>query len=130
MAVEYWCSTCNIIHSYPMSKCSKAQAQYKQGYKQRTNNIYANTKWKALRKYYVSKRPYCERCYANGVITSGKDLHHIHLADSNSGKGKEFSIDNVVFLCGDCHIDIHNKLREGKLNNGELDFSRELLVRK
>lgn len=59
-----------------------------------------NGNYNRLNYKFKGKIVECEKC---GVLTSKHALHHIDFDPSND------SIDNLEFLCVECHLTIHGK---------------------
>lgn len=55
------------------------------------------------------KRGLCERCYAKGKHILGEELHHkVWLTPKNiSDRNITLNHDNLIFLCSDCHREVH-----------------------
>ena len=59
--------------------------------------------WKRIRDSYVKTHPFCEVCFANGVIVPVEEVHHkVPLAE-----GGTHARDNLISLCKSCHARIH-----------------------
>lgn len=59
--------------------------------------------WKRIRDRYVSKHPFCEECYQNGLLRPVEEVHH-KLPLSEGGTHEE---SNLISLCQSCHAKIH-----------------------
>ena len=68
---------------------------------------------KCARAYKREKGGLCERCYADGKITAGDEVHHkIRLTPENLGDPSiALNWDNLELLCKDCHIKEHKGTR-------------------
>ena len=59
--------------------------------------------WKRIRDSYVKTHPFCEQCYAKGIIVPVEEVHHkLPLAE-----GGTHSRDNLISLCKSCHAKLH-----------------------
>ena len=61
--------------------------------------------WKRIRDKYAAEHPYCERCFARGVLVPVEEIHHkLPLAE-----GGTHDRSNLIALCKSCHSKIHAK---------------------
>ena len=59
--------------------------------------------WKRIRDRYVKEHPFCELCYAKGILSRTEEVHHkLPLAE-----GGTHDVENLVALCKSCHARIH-----------------------
>ena len=59
--------------------------------------------WKRIRDSYVKTHPFCEECFAKGIIVPVEEVHHrIPLAE-----GGDHRRENLISLCKSCHARIH-----------------------
>tara|TARA_Y100001937_G_C7068304_1_gene307137 strand:- start:22 stop:363 length:342 start_codon:yes stop_codon:yes gene_type:complete len=65
------------------------------------NPFYNTTKWRTLRKYYITKQPLCEVCQRFGKIIEGKVVDHIKRVKTNPELALIES--NLQTLCNRCH---------------------------
>ena len=78
------------------------------------HDFYKSSAWmKCARAYKREKGGLCERCYADGKITAGEEVHHkIRLTPENLGDPSiALNWDNLELLCKDCHIKEHKGTR-------------------
>lgn len=59
--------------------------------------------WKLIRNKYVSQHPFCEVCYANGVLVETEEVHH----KKPLREGGTHDEDNLIALCKSCHSRVH-----------------------
>ena len=57
------------------------------------------------RDKYVSTHPFCEVCYANGILVETEEVHH----KKPLREGGTHDRDNLIALCKSCHSSIHAK---------------------
>lgn len=89
------------------------------------NNIsaqyYHNNLWTKLSRWYKSHHPLCERCDANGKVTPATQVHHINPFMNGTTDEERWKMlldeDNLMALCDQCHIDIHNELNNNNYSN-------------
>ena len=77
------------------------------------------SKWLQLRKEILTKRPLCERCQEQGIITAATEVHHVRPVEeaySYSDKVQRmYDPHNLRALCHDCHVKTHTEQgRSGK----------------
>jgi len=98
--------------------------QPKQYYKH--NNVsaeyYGTVMWKNLRNSYIKENPFCEYCLKEyNRVRLADEVHHIK--EFLSGKTEEERMellldrDNLMSVCRDCHLEIHNARRKNKKLN-------------
>ncbi len=59
--------------------------------------------WKRIRDSYTKQHPFCELCYAKGVLVPVEEVHHkLPLAE-----GGTHDRDNLISLCKVCHARLH-----------------------
>ena len=61
--------------------------------------------WKRIRDKYAAEHPFCEQCYARGVLVPTEEIHH-KLPLSEGGTHDR---SNLIALCKSCHSQIHAK---------------------
>lgn len=59
--------------------------------------------WKRIRDKYVSQHPFCDVCYANGILVETEEVHH----KKPLSEGGTHERDNLIALCKSCHSRIH-----------------------
>lgn len=71
-----------------------------------TDHFYTSKKWRAKRKYILSRDGYlCQMCKRYGKNTEAKIVHHIQeVEDAPELKLKNT---NLVSVCASCHNKIH-----------------------
>ena len=74
-------------------------------------------RWKLLRQDYLRAHPLCERCQAEGKVSSAIDVHHIIPVESGHTEAEMerlcYNLDgnNLQALCIPCHIKTHQEMR-------------------
>ena len=73
-------------------------------------------RWKEMRQRYLRAHPLCERCQAEGKISSAVDVHHIIPVESAKyiAEMEQLCFDdgnNLQALCIPCHIKTHQEQR-------------------
>lgn len=70
--------------------------------------FYASLSWRQLRKYVLSKcKGICVYCLLEkNEFNEGKDIHHIETLKDNWDR--RLDSDNLICLCRDCHLYIHD----------------------
>ena len=82
---------------------TKANQQYERyGRKYKKNERYGSA-WQKVRARYVKLHPFCEECFAQGILTRVEHVHHIKPLD----EGGTNDFDNLKSLCQSCHSRIH-----------------------
>lgn len=83
--------------------------------------FYNSNEWKMCKQNYINKMPLnmrglCEKCYAKGEHTLGKELHHkIHLTPNNiHDRNVTLNRENLILLCFDCHQNEHGNRKQEK----------------
>ncbi|MGN1114365.1 MAG: HNH endonuclease [Oscillospiraceae bacterium] len=62
--------------------------------------------WKRIRDRYAKEHPFCELCYAKGILNPVDEVHHkIPLS-----QGGTHDVSNLMSLCRSCHNKIHHQL--------------------
>lgn len=65
------------------------------------DRIYADPRWRKVRILCIRKaNGLCEMCFKRGLFVRGKDVDHIIPISQG---GAPFDIDNLQYLCEDCH---------------------------
>lgn len=77
------------------------------------------TRWLRLRRDTLTKHPLCQRCEAEGRITSATEVHHIRPVEEAVSmldrRQRAYDPTNLRALCHDCHVKTHTELgRSGK----------------
>lgn len=76
--------------------------------------------WKRIRDSYVKTHPFCEQCYAKGIIVPAEEVHHkLPLSE-----GGTHARDNLISLCKSCHARIHAE-RGDRWHNKEKNTNEE-----
>lgn len=82
-------------------------------------SFYKSAAWKRTREYVISRAfGMCERCRENGVYRHGKIVHHkVPLTPQNiNDPAISLNPDNLVYLCHECHEEVHEELGVGAPN--------------
>lgn len=69
--------------------------------------------WKRIRDKYVSQHPFCEICYANGILVETEEVHH----KKPLSEGGTHERENLIALCKSCHSRVHAE-RGDRFNRG------------
>ena len=81
---------------------------------------YHSILWLNLRNWYIKNHPFCELCLEKGIVKEAEDCHHKKPFLDGKTDNERWKLlldeDNLQALCSKCHYDIHNKLRQGKMN--------------
>lgn len=64
------------------------------------------SRWKRIRDHYAAAHPFCERCFANGILTPVDEVHHIVPVS----RGGTHDPANLMSLCRSCHNKIHHEM--------------------
>ncbi len=59
--------------------------------------------WKRIRDSYVKEHPFCEQCFAHGVLVPVDEVHH----KVPISKGGTHEQSNLMSLCRSCHNKVH-----------------------
>lgn len=91
----------------PYAHHTKASAQY-----------YHNSLWTKLAQWYKKHHPFCERCEAMEKTTPATQVHHKipfmkGITDEDKWK-LLLDEDNLMSVCDQCHVDIHNEMNGRK----------------
>lgn len=90
--------------------------KYKHEKKEKTTDFYGSLAWKRLRDTYISLHPICECCLEHHKVTSATAVHHKcpwSRGESEEEQWKLFLDEkNLMSVCEQCHIGLHNKDRE------------------
>ena len=81
--------------------------------KEFSRSFYNSRAWQQCRESYKSYiGGLCERCWSNGAVVAGEEVHHIQpLTPTNIGDPNiTLSFDNLMLLCRDCHMAIHSEM--------------------
>ena len=68
-------------------------------------DFYDSPDWDNVRNSYKKNHPQCELCLNEGKNIPSSDIHHIKPLSLG---GHPLSTDNLIALCGDCHLDVHS----------------------
>lgn len=87
--------------------CQEHEAQENKRYERydrnpATKRLYGYV-WKRIRDSYVRAHPFCENCYAKGMLIPTEEVHH-RLPLSEGGTNDR---SNLIALCKSCHARIH-----------------------
>ena len=147
MGLFKYCSRCKKeIVEYPKQYCERCaeivEAQEKQrlealqkneAYRKASNKrramknhdnkeqvFYASLSWRRLRKYMLSKcKGICLYCLLEkNEFREAKDVHHI--VTLKEDWDKRLDVDNLVCLCRECHLYIHEVYRRDEVARIEL----------
>lgn len=74
------------------------------------------TRWRAVRKDYLTQHPLCEDCLQAGRTTAATLVHHIKPLEDYIGNAIVMEVlaydeSNLRALCHDCHIAVHIALK-------------------
>ena len=75
-------------------------------------NFYKTAAWISARNECMKRAGYlCEKCLEKGLIKTGEIVHHKIFLDESNIKNPEITlnVDNLEFVCRDCHAAIHEK---------------------
>ena len=78
------------------------------------HTFYKSAAWmKCARAYKRSKGGLCERCWSNGLVVPGEEVHHkIKLTPENiNDPAIALNWDNLELLCKNCHLEEHKGTR-------------------
>lgn len=82
---------------------TKVNSQYeKYGRDPQTKKRYGRA-WQLIRDRYVAEHPFCELCFARGVLTATEHVHHV----KPLSEGGTHEVSNLIALCKPCHSRIH-----------------------
>nr|DAS04648.1 MAG TPA: HNH endonuclease [Caudoviricetes sp.] len=92
--------------------------------------FYKSRTWQKVRQF-VWKRDngLCQDCLRKGLITPGKEVHHIvELTEDNIGDASiSLGADNLITLCKSCHETRHNVSNKCRRYSVNADGSVETL---
>lgn len=78
------------------------------------HKIYNSNRWRKLRLEYLKRKPMCEICEENNIITLANEVHHIiPISTASTLIQKQilgYDENNLMSLCSDCHKNIHNNV--------------------
>lgn len=72
---------------------------------------YDSRRWLKVRKLKIAQsNGFCERCLAKGKYNAGVIVHHkTHVtAENYNDDSIMYNLDNLEFVCDNCHKEIHN----------------------
>lgn len=99
------------------------QVSYRHESQEMTSNFYNSMAWKRLRNTYLSTHPLCEICLQHEKVEPTEHIHHRvpwQRGINEEEKWKLFLDEkNLISVCSDCHMALHNKDRQYHL--GSLD---------
>jgi len=87
--------------------------------------FYMSWAWiKCARAYKQAKGGLCERCWKNGLIIPGDEVHHkIRLTPENvTDPAVALNWDNLELLCKTCHLEEHSRTRWRADELGHVDL--------
>ena len=77
-----------------------------------------DTRWRAVRAWYIKRRPLCELCETRGILEPAVLVHHRRpIADG----GAVCDPENLEALCRRCHAERHGLPRETNCFTGAKD---------
>ena len=92
--------------------------------------FYKSRTWQKVRQF-IWKRDngLCQDCLRKGLITPGKEVHHIvELTEDNIGDASiSLGVDNLITLCKSCHESRHNASNKCRRYSVNADGSVETL---
>lgn len=81
----------------------------KENYHDKYNSFYNSPEWKLLRNQkFVDSEGLCELCRKNGIISQGKEVHHIKPIEYYWELRLDYN--NLILLCNDCHNAQHERI--------------------
>lgn len=66
-----------------------------------------NTRWVHIRNNVRKRDLVCYLCWYNGIIKKARDTHHIVPREINDSDNMIYNEDNCIYLCEDCHHEVH-----------------------
>ena len=102
--------------------CEEHTRQHNQDYEKYERNPQTKRRygraWKRIRDKYVSLHPFCEICYANGILVETEEVHH----KKPLSEGGTHERDNLIALCKSCHSRIHAERGDRFNSNREYTY--------
>lgn len=98
--------------------------------KEFSKTFYKSRTWQRVRKYVWQRdNGLCQDCLKKGLITLGKEVHHIvELTEDNiSDASISLGVDNLITLCKSCHESRHNASNKCRRYSVNADGSVETL---
>ena len=78
-------------------------------YHEKYNYFYGSQAWRSLRDLvFAEENGLCRWCLEKGIVTAGKEVHHIEPIDK--AWAKRLERDNLVLLCSECHCLAHERV--------------------
>lgn len=74
----------------------------------RKKQINVDSRWRKIRQKVRERDLCCVLCMMDGHFTNGQEAHHITPREVNDNETMVFNEDNCVYLCRDCHRQVHN----------------------
>lgn len=86
----------------------KAMKGMGKNYHDKYSSFYNSPEWKTLRNQkFADANGLCEMCQKEGVVTVGKEVHHIEPIEENWDKRLDY--DNLILLCPMHHNQVHER---------------------
>lgn len=80
----------------------------------RYQRLLNSKRWRELRAWKLTNNPLCERCEAEGYVSSAVDVHHIIPIESamtdQEMERLAFDPRNLKALCINCHVQTHKEM--------------------
>lgn len=78
-------------------------------YHEKYKDFYQQKKWRDLREQvFLEANGLCEECLKKGIITEGREIHHIVPIEKDWSK--RFDRNNLICLCPSCHNFAHERI--------------------
>jgi len=98
--------------------CEEHAKQFNRNYEKYERNPQTKKRygraWKRIRDSYVKTHPFCEKCFAKGVLVDVEEVHHI----KPLAEGGTHDRSNLISLCKSCHARIHAERGDRWHNRG------------
>lgn len=89
--------------------------------------FYNKKDWKKLREKKLALQSTCEMCEKKGIITVAEDVHHNKSFTDGNTEDEMLDLfldlNNLTSLCKKCHGEIHQKTKNNKIENENLNES-------
>jgi len=72
--------------------------------------FYNSAAWLSLRQYKLSLNPLCQACQMSGIITPGKEVHHMR--PIRKFWDDRFNVKFLLSLCDPCHGELEADIKE------------------
>lgn len=95
-----------------------ANQNYERYDRNKSNKRRYGRAWKRIRDKYVSLHPFCEVCYARGILVETEEVHH----KKPLSEGGTHERDNLIALCKSCHSRIHAERGDRFNHNREYTY--------